>query len=89
MFLVEEDSIPLDSETVKKAAREAIVAVARRPVHDEQRVVSTGMINSLSVLKLIVILETKLQILIPKDQVQPEDFDSVEMILDTLERVAQ
>ena len=65
------------------------MAVARRPVHDEQRVVSTGMIDSLSVLKLIVILETKLQILIPKDQVQPEDFDSVEMILDTLERVAQ
>jgi acyl carrier protein len=47
------------------------------------------MIDSLSVLKLIVILETKLQILVPKDQVQPEDFDSVEMILDTLERVTQ
>lgn len=39
-------------------------------------------------LKLIVILEDKLQILIPREQVQPEDFDSVEIILDTLERVA-
>jgi acyl carrier protein len=47
------------------------------------------MVDSLSVLKLIVILEKKLQILIPRAQVQPEDFDSVEIILDTLERVAR
>jgi acyl carrier protein len=47
------------------------------------------MVDSLSVLKLIVILEKKLQILIPRERVQPEDFDSVEIILDTLERVAR
>jgi methoxymalonate biosynthesis acyl carrier protein len=81
--------IPHDSETIRKAAREAVAAVARRPVHDEQCVVSTGMVDSLSVLKLIVILEKKLQILIPREQVQPEDFDSIEIILDTLERVAR
>jgi acyl carrier protein len=69
--------------------REAVAAVARRPIQDEQCVVSTGMVDSLSVLKLIVILEKKLQILIPRAQVQPEDFDSVEIILDTLERVAR
>jgi acyl carrier protein len=40
------------------------------------------------VLKLIVTLEKKLQIRIPREQVQPEDFDSVETILDTIERVA-
>jgi len=44
------------------------------------------LIDSLSVLKLITLLEEKLQIQIPKEQVQPEDFDSVETILDTIER---
>lgn len=81
--------IPHDCETIRKAAREAVAAVAKRPVRDEECVVSTGLIDSLSVLKLIVVLEKKLQILIPKEQVQPEDFDSVEIILDTLERIAQ
>jgi acyl carrier protein len=79
--------IPHDSETIRKAAREAIAAVARRPVADEQCVVSSGMVDSLSVLKLIGLLEKKLQILIPREQVQPEDFDSVEIILDTLGRI--
>jgi hypothetical protein len=40
------------------------------------------------VLKLVALLEKKLQIRIPTEQVQPEDFDSVDIILETLERVA-
>jgi acyl carrier protein len=45
------------------------------------------MIDSLSVLKLIASLERKLQIRIPTSEVQPEDFDSVDIILETLQRV--
>jgi len=64
------------------------VAVARRAVRDNQCVVSTGIVDSLSLLNLIALLEKKLQIRIPTERVQPEDFDSVETILETLERVA-
>ena len=64
------------------------MAIARRTVRDDQCVVSTGMVDSLSLLNLIALLEKKLQVRIPTDQVQPEDFDSVETILETLERVA-
>ena len=64
------------------------MAVARRPVRDDQCVISTGIVDSLSLLNLIALLEKRLQIHIPTEQVQPEDFDSVETILDTLERVA-
>jgi acyl carrier protein len=78
-----------DIGKIKKAAREAVAVVAKRSIRDEECVVSTGIIDSLSVLKLIVALEEKLQILIPRDRIQPEDFDSVEMILETLERVAR
>jgi acyl carrier protein len=64
------------------------VAVARRAIRDDQCVISTGIVDSLSLLNLIALLEEKLQIRIPTEQVQPEDFDSVETILETLERVA-
>jgi acyl carrier protein len=77
-----------DPETIRQAAREAVVAVARRAVRDDQCVVSTGIVDSLSLLNLIALLEKKLQIHIPTELVQPEDFDSVETILETLERVA-
>jgi acyl carrier protein len=80
--------MPHDPETIRQAAREAILAVAKRAVPDDQCVVSTGIVDSLSLLNLIALLEKRLQIRIPKEQVQPEDFDSVEMILETLERVA-
>jgi acyl carrier protein len=45
-------------------------------------------VDSLSLLNLIALLEKKLQIRIPTERVQPEDFDSVETILETLERGA-
>jgi len=77
-----------DPEPIRQAAREAVVAVARRAVRDDQCVVSTGIVDSLSLLNLIALLEKKLQIRIPTERVQPEDFDSVETILETLKRVA-
>ena len=80
--------MPHDPETIRQAAREAVAEVARRAVRDDQCVVSTGIVDSLSLLNLIALLEKKLQIRIPTEQVQPEDFDSVEIILETLERVA-
>jgi methoxymalonate biosynthesis acyl carrier protein len=81
--------MPHDPETIRQVVREAVVAVAKRTVRDDQCVISTGIVDSLSVLNLIALLEKKLQVRIPTDKVQPEDFDSVEIILETLERVAR
>jgi methoxymalonate biosynthesis acyl carrier protein len=81
--------MPHDPETIRRVAREAVAAVAKRTVRDDQCVISTGIVDSLSVLNLIALLEKKLQVRIPTDKVQPEDFDSVEIILETLERVAR
>jgi acyl carrier protein len=80
--------MPHGPETIRQAAREAVAAVARRAVRDDQCVISTGIVDSLSVLNLIALLEERLHIRIPKEQVQPEDFDSVELIVETIERVA-
>ena len=67
--------------------RGAVAQIAQRNVRDDQRIISSGLVDSLSLLKLIASLEKTLNIRIPTTQVQPEDFDSVEVILETLERV--
>jgi acyl carrier protein len=77
-----------DPETIRQAAREAVLEIVKRPVRDDQCVISTGIVDSLSLLNLISLLENRLQIRIPTEKVQPEDFDSVEIIIETLERVA-
>jgi acyl carrier protein len=77
-----------DSETVRAAARQAACEVAGRAIKDEQKLVSSGLIDSLSVLKLISLLEKKLNVSIPPETLQPEDFDDVNLIVETIERVA-
>ena len=78
-----------DSESIRCAAREAASAIARRPIKEGQRLVTSGLIDSLSVLKLISLLETKLNISIPPETLQPEDFDDIDLIVETVERVAK
>ena len=78
-----------DSESIRSAAREAASAIARRPIKEGQRLVTSGLIDSLSVLKLISLLETKLNVSIPPETLQPEDFDDIDLIVETVERVAK
>ena len=70
------------------AVRDVVHGVARRRVRDDQLLVSSGLIDSLSVLTLITALEERLRIRIPIEQVQPDDFDSVLVIIETLHRVS-
>ena len=78
-----------DSATIRTAAIEAASQIARRPIKEGQRLVSSGLIDSLSVLRLISLLETKLGVWIPPETLQPEDFDDVDLIVETVERVAK
>ena len=79
----------LDGDMIRNAAREAASEVARRPIKDGQRLVTSGRLDSLSVLRLIACLEQKLQVSIPAETLQPEDFDEVDLIVKTIERVAR
>jgi len=78
-----------DHEVLREAAREVASQLAGRPVKDGQRLVSSGMIDSLSILKLIAQLEKKLNVSIPTATLQPEDFDDLDLIVETIERVAE
>jgi acyl carrier protein len=78
-----------DNETIRKAAWEAASQVARRPIKEGQRLITSGLIDSLSVLKLISLLEIRLNVSIPPETLQPEDFDNLDLIVETVERVAK
>jgi acyl carrier protein len=78
-----------DSQAIRNAAAEAASQLIGRPLRPGQRLVTSGLIDSLSVLKLIGLLEKKLHIAIPPDTLQPEDFDDVDLITETVARVAK
>jgi acyl carrier protein len=79
----------LNPETTRTVAREVASQVVGRAIKtDGQKLVSSGLIDSLSVLRLISLLEKELQVSIPPETLQPEDFDDVNLIVETVERVA-
>lgn len=74
---------------VRNAAEEAVQQLIGRRVRPADRLVSSGIIDSLSVLKLIGLIETRLSISIPTGTVQPEDFDNIDLIVETVRRVSE
>ncbi|HXY01426.1 MAG TPA: phosphopantetheine-binding protein [Candidatus Limnocylindrales bacterium] len=78
----------LDSEAIRSAAREAVLEITSRALKEGQKLVSSGLIDSLSILRLITLLEKKLQLSIPPETLQPEDFDDLDLIVETVKRVA-
>ena len=79
----------LDRIEFRAAAREVVTAIVRQKVPDDEALVSSGLIDSLYILNLILSLEKQLGIQIPTADVQPEDFDSIDLITETLARVCR
>jgi acyl carrier protein len=78
----------IEANDVRAAVREVLAEMVGHRVQDAESVVSSGLIDSLSVVKLISRLEQKLNVKISPTHLQPDDFDSVDVILETLEREA-
>jgi acyl carrier protein len=77
----------MDNSAMRSGVREVVAEVVGRHVGDSEAIVSSGLVDSLSVVKLILQLEKKLNVIIPRANLQPDDFDTVDQIIDTLERV--
>lgn len=77
-----------DPDQILNTIREVVWALVGRKLRDDHPILSSGLIDSLSILKLIASLENRLGLKIPTAQVQPDDFDSVDYIRDTIDRVA-
>ena len=79
----------MNAESTRAAVREVVAEIVGQRVGDAEPIVSSGLLDSLSVVKLIARLEQKLSVSIPPANLQPEDFDTVDLIMETLEREAR
>ena len=79
----------MNLDAVRAAAREIVAGMVGSSVDDDESLIVSGRIDSLSILKLIAKLEQKLSISMPASQLQPEDFDNIDLIVETVERVAR
>ena len=79
----------MNLEAVRAAAREIVAGMVGSSVDDDESIIVSGRVDSLSILKLIARLEQKLSISMPASQLQPEDFDTVDLIVETVERVGR
>ncbi len=79
----------LTPNQVRTAAHEVVAEMIGKKVQDGEALISSGLIDSLSILKLIGRLERKLAVAIPPNDLQPDDFETVDYITDTVLRVAR
>jgi acyl carrier protein len=79
----------VDDTQVRQAARAVVGEMIGRSVDDSDSLISSGLIDSLSILKLIGKLENRLSVRMPTAQLQPDDFESIDVIVETVERVAE
>jgi acyl carrier protein len=77
-----------DRNTIRRAAREVVCCMVGTEVADDEPLISSGSIDSLSILKLIGALEQRLSVSIPLANLQPDDFETIEWIVDTVDRAA-
>jgi acyl carrier protein len=77
-----------DPNQVREAARQVVAEMTGKKLKDGDSLISSGLIDSLSILKLISRLESRLSVSIPPDNLQPDDFENVDYIVDTVLRVA-
>ena len=79
----------LDPNQVRGAAQEVVADMTGKKVGDNDSLIASGLIDSLSILKLISRIEAKLAVVIPVDNLQPDDFETVDYITETVLRVAR
>jgi len=79
----------IETSALRSVVREVVAEAVGHRVEDSEAIVSSGFIDSLSVVRLIARLEQRLNVTIPPANLQPGDFDSVDLIVELLEREAR
>jgi len=79
----------IDESRLRAAAREVVFQLVGSKVDDADPLISAGMIDSLTIVKLIGLVERKLDLVLPLEDVQPDDFDSVDLVVETFQRLAR
>jgi acyl carrier protein len=79
----------LTPSQVRAAAQQVVAEMVGKQVKDDDSLIASGLIDSLSILKLIGNLEKRLSAAIPANDLQPDDFETIDYITDTVLRVAK
>jgi acyl carrier protein len=79
----------LNQEEVRAAAQTIVKEMTGKKVKDSDSLISSGLIDSLSILRLMSSLEKKLSVTIPPDNLQPDDFENIDIITETVLRAAR
>lgn len=79
----------LDDSRIRGAAAEGVAALIGRPLKPGECLISSGLVDSLSVLRLITDLEKRLGIRLQTSSLQPDDFDDLDLIVATVQRAAR
>jgi acyl carrier protein len=79
----------IDADKVRAAARKVVEKQLGYSVADDDTLVSSGLIDSLSVVQLIAALEKELNVKLPAATLQPDDFDTIDYTVETVMRVAR
>jgi acyl carrier protein len=77
----------LNPDQVRAAAHSTVLEMTGKKVKDGDSLISSGLIDSLSLLRLIGSLEKKLSVSIPPDDLQPDDFETIDIIAESVMRV--
>ena len=75
-----------DMDTVRIAARDAVRDMIGAALPDDESLICSGRIDSLSILNLISRIETRLGIRLKTGGLQPDDFDTIDLIAETVLR---
>jgi acyl carrier protein len=78
----------LSESQIRTAAHESVAEMIHGNVGADEPLISSGRIDSLSILKLMTLLENKLSVRLPAARLQPDDFETVDVIVETVQRVA-
>ena len=76
-----------DDKLIRDTASQVIAQIIGRTPRQGETFISSGLIDSLSILKLITHLEKRLKLRMPTENLQPDDFDTLDLIVETVQRV--
>ena len=79
----------MTSEQIREAVRAVVSSMVGRRVEDSELLISSGLIDSLAILKLITKLENELCLHLPAALLQPDDFETVDIAVETVQRVGK
>ncbi|MBE0681809.1 MAG: acyl carrier protein [Anaerolineales bacterium] len=65
---------------------EILHGTLKDPLHDQDSLIESGIIDSMGVMTLLAFLEDKFSIQIPGDELLPENFESISTITTLVDR---